>query len=184
MTEKMMWLALSLYWVVSAFRVKRTVRKQSGWKRIAYILCLLFAFGLLFSDYFNSTYLNQPVFPQTEFWKIAGLIVCAIGIFFALLARIWLGSNWSGRITLKENHELVQSGPYRISRNPIYSGFLFAFIGCSMSLGQLKGYLGIILLAACLLIKISQEETFMSQAFGDQWRSYKKRVRRLIPGIY
>jgi protein-S-isoprenylcysteine O-methyltransferase Ste14 len=97
---------------------------------------------------------------------------------------MWLGSNWSGRITIKENHELVQSGPYRITRNPIYSGFLLAFCGCSMTLGLLKGYLGIPLLLVCLLLKISKEEFFMQEVFGEKWQNYRLKVKRLIPGIF
>ncbi|MEJ0080382.1 MAG: isoprenylcysteine carboxylmethyltransferase family protein [Puia sp.] len=117
-------------------------------------------------------------------WKITGMLFCAAGLLFSLVARIRLGSNWSGRITIKENHELVQSGPYRITRNPIYTGFLLAYIGCSMSLGLVRGYLGIVLLVICLLMKISKEESFMLEVFGDQWNAYKAKVKRLIPGIY
>src|SRR5258706_13100645 len=119
MIEKMMWLALAVYWAASAVSVKKTLKRESGWQRVVYILCVLIAFSLLFSEYVNTSFLNQPVLPQREYWKITGLILCAGGLLFALTARIWLGSNWSGRITIKENHKLVQSGPYRISSNPI-----------------------------------------------------------------
>lgn len=184
MFEKMMWLAIAIYWLISSISVKKSIRRQSGWQRTVYILCVLVAFSLLFSDYFDRHFLNSPALPQNETWKITGLFLCAAGLLFALIARIWLGSNWSGRITIKENHELVQSGPYRITRNPIYTGFLLAYMGCSMSLGQLRGYIGILLLVICLLLKISKEESYMLEVFGDQWKSYKRRVKRLIPGIY
>ena len=180
----MLWLALALYWLASAISVKKAIKRESGGQRAVYILCVLIAFSLLFSGYLNTSFLNQAVLPQAESWKIAGLILCAGGLLFALTARIWLGSNWSGRITIKENHELVQSGPYRITRNPIYTGFLFAFCGCSMSLGLLKGYLGILLLVICLMMKISKEESYMGEVFGDKWKLYKSRVKCLIPGIY
>ena len=182
--EKMMWLAIAIYWLISSLSVKKSVRRESGWQRIVYILCVLVAFSLLFSDYLDQHFLNSPALPQNESWKITGMFLCAGGLLFALVARIWLGSNWSGRITIKENHELVQSGPYRITRNPIYTGFLLAYIGCSMSLGLLKGYVGILLLMTCLLMKISKEESYMLEVFGDKWKSYKSRVKRLIPGIY
>ena len=182
--EKYMWLAIALYWFISSLSVKRSIKKQSGWQRTVYILCVLLAFCLLFEDYFKFSLLYNPILPQNHYWKIAGFILCAAGLLFALLARIWLGRNWSGRITIKENHELVQSGPYRITRNPIYTGFLMAFCGCSMTLGLLKGYLGIILLVLCLLMKISKEESFMQEVFGEKWQTYRSRVKRLIPGIY
>ncbi len=182
--EKTMWFATFAYWLISSFSVKKSVKKQSGWERILYILCVILAYSMLFGNYFNFSSLEKPILPQNHSWKVTGMIFCAIGLIFAILARIWLGKNWSGRITIKENHELIQSGPYAITRNPIYSGFLLAFIGCSMSLGLFKGYLGIFFLVICILIKISKEEAFMLEVFGEKYSVYKKKVKRLIPIIY
>jgi protein-S-isoprenylcysteine O-methyltransferase Ste14 len=182
--EKTMWFITFIYWLISAFSVKKSVKKESGWERILYIFCVLLAFSLLFGNYFSFSFLNQQILPQSGYWKIAGMILCATGLIFAVMARIWLGENWSGRITIKENHELIQSGPYAITRNPIYSGFLLAFTGCSMSLGLLKGYLGIFFLVGCILMKISKEETFMQEVFGEKFRDYRTKVKRLVPLIY
>jgi protein-S-isoprenylcysteine O-methyltransferase Ste14 len=182
--EKTMWFATLLYWVIASFSVKKTVKKQSGWERILYIFCVLLAFGLLFNDISSIPVLNRQLLPQNDLWKIAGMIFCAVGLIFSIVARIWLGENWSGRITIKENHELIQSGPYSVTRNPIYTGFLLAFVGSSMSLGLLKGYLGIFFLVVCILIKISKEEAFMQEVFGEKYRSYKAKVKRLVPLLY
>jgi len=182
--EKILWLAIALYWLVASFSVKKSIKKQSGWQRMAYTTCLFFAFTLLFQDYYRIGLLYKPVLPQNVVWKTGGFLFCAGGLLFALFARIWLGKNWSGRITIKENHELIQSGPYFITRNPIYTGFLTAFLGCSMTLGLLKGYLGVFLLVICLELKISKEEFFMQEVFGEKWKLYRSKVKRLIPGIY
>jgi protein-S-isoprenylcysteine O-methyltransferase Ste14 len=53
-----------------------------------------------------------------------------------------------------------------------------------MSLGLLKGYLGIIFLVVCILIKISKEEAFMQEVFGEKFKAYKAKVKRLVPIIY
>ena len=182
--EKTMWSAIFIYWLISSFAVKKTIRRQPGSGRILYIICVLTAFTFLFGNYFSIDFLDKQVFPQTQIWRITGVIFCALGLAFSLTARIWLGENWSGRITVKENHELIQSGPYAVTRNPIYTGFLLAFIGCSMTLGQVKGYIGIIFLIVCILIKTFQEEMFMQEVFGGKFTAYKSKVRRLIPFIY
>jgi protein-S-isoprenylcysteine O-methyltransferase Ste14 len=182
--EKFMWLAIAIFWVVSSFSVKKSIKKQSGWQRRAYILCVAVAFTLLFGDNFNPAFLYKTILYQNNYWKMGGLLICACGLLFSLLARIQLGQNWSARISIKENHELIQTGPYRVTRNPIYTGFLLAFVGCSMSLGQVRGYLGIPVFLTCLLIKISQEEKFMREAFGGKWLAYHTRVNCLIPMIY
>ena len=182
--EKMMWLAITIYWIASAQFVKRTIKRQPIRDRMGYIICVLIAFCLLFKNYISFTFLYHPVLFQTETWKMAGLLLCSAGLIFSLTARIYLGENWSGTITIKKNHQLIQSGPYSITRNPIYTGFLMAFAGCAMSLGQLRGWLGILFLLAAMLVKIKKEEEFMQQVFGNSFQSYKAKVKRLIPGIY
>lgn len=183
-TEKMMWFAITIYWIISAVFVKKTIKRQPAPERIVYIICVLIAFSLLFENYISFAFLYRPVLFQSEAWKMAGLLLCATGLIFSLTARIYLGENWSGTITIKKDHQLIQSGPYGITRNPIYTGFLTAFTGCAMSLGQLRGWMGIIFILAAMLIKIKKEEEFMNEVFGTSFQSYKMKVKKLIPGIY
>src|SRR5450631_3968020 len=98
--EKMLWAALAFYWVISAQFVKKSVKRESGWQRIVYIICVLLAFSLLFSDYYHIPLLYRPFILQNAYWKIAGLVLCAAGLLFSMTARIYLGENWSGRITI------------------------------------------------------------------------------------
>jgi protein-S-isoprenylcysteine O-methyltransferase Ste14 len=182
--EKILWVALGIYWLIAAFFVKRTVKQQSDWQRVFYLFLVTIAFILLFTKDFNFSFLYAHIFPQNDFWKITGLGLCIAGLSFCVCARVHLGENWSGTITIKEDHELVQNGPYAITRNPIYTGLLFGFLGCSMSEGLLKGYLGIPLVVAGLLMKIAKEELFMTEAFGEKFLHYKMKVKRLMPFIY
>ena len=66
--------------------------------------------------------------------------------------------NWSNAIALKEGHELVIQGPYRIVRHPIYTGMLFSMFGVALTLGSLFSYLGVILFMIGVLIRIHDEE--------------------------
>ena len=182
--EKIMWFAITIYWIVSAVFVKKTVKRQPIQERMIYVSCVLIAFSLLFEDYFPWAFLYLPVLLQSDIWKMAGLLTCAAGLIFSLTARIYLGENWSGTITIKKDHQLIQTGPYGITRNPIYTGFLTAFAGCAITLGQLRGWLGMIFLFMAMLIKIKKEEAFMEEAFGNTFTAYKSKVKKLIPGIY
>ena len=182
--EKILWTALGIYWLISAFFVKKTIKQQSGLQRFVYVLVIAIAFILLFTNDFNLSFLYLHILPQNQSWKIAGLVLCIASLSFCLWARIHLGENWSGAITIKEGHELVQNGPYAITRNPIYTGLLFAFLGSCMSEGLLKGYLGLPLVVTGLLIKIFKEEQFMTEAFGEKFLNYKMKVKRLVPFIY
>jgi protein-S-isoprenylcysteine O-methyltransferase len=106
------------------------------------------------------------------------------GMFFAGWARIFLGGNWSSNVTLKEDHTLVRSGPYRIVRHPIYTGLLVALLGTAIALGPLRCFLGVILAAVAWKIKSITEERFMVQQFGDQYTHYRMQVKALVPYIW
>src|ERR1700722_2379902 len=99
--EKTMWSATFIYWLISSLSVKKTVKQQPGWERILYVLSILFSFSLLFGNYLTIPLLDKSILPQNIYWKITGMILCAIGLIFAIMARIWLGKNWSARITIK-----------------------------------------------------------------------------------
>ena len=112
------------------------------------------------------------------------MILCIIGLMFSVWARIYLGKNWSGRIAIKQDHELIQTGPYALSRNPIYTGFLLAFIGCAMTEGLRKDYISLLFIVPGIFIKIAKEEIYMTQLFADRFVTYKQKVKKLIPFIY
>jgi protein-S-isoprenylcysteine O-methyltransferase len=87
-------------------------------------------------------------------------------------------------VTLKEDHTLVQSGPYRIVRHPIYTGLLFALLGTAIALGELRCFLGVLLAAIAWKIKSMSEETLMVQQFGDQYARYREQVKGLVPYLW
>ncbi len=72
-------------------------------------------------------------------WLWIGTALVAAGLGFAVAARAYLGRNWSGTVTLKQGHELIRTGPYRLVRHPIYTGMLLAFVGTAMARGRVRG---------------------------------------------
>ena len=67
-----------------------------------------------------------------------GLALLCAGLAFAVWARVELGRNWSGSVTVKEGHELIRSGPYAYVRHPIYTGLIAALIGTAVIIGTLR----------------------------------------------
>jgi protein-S-isoprenylcysteine O-methyltransferase Ste14 len=96
-----------------------------------------------------------------------------------------LATNWSGMVTLKENHELVQSGPYRFVRHPIYSGILLGIFGTLLALNPFVG--GVVVVGIALVslrFKSLLEEKIMLSTFPEQYPEYMRRVRALIPHVW
>ncbi len=67
---------------------------------------------------------------------IIGLILTALGIAFAFWARYSLGQNWSSKVTIKVEHELIRNGPYAYVRHPIYTGILLALVGTALAIAE------------------------------------------------
>jgi protein-S-isoprenylcysteine O-methyltransferase Ste14 len=115
---------------------------------------------------------------------IAGAALTVVGILSACCARFFLGRNWSATVTVKQDHELVRSGPYRLVRHPIYSGMLLAIFGTALFIGQVRGLLAVVLALCGWKWKSLQEESFMQEQFGDSYTVYRRQVKSLIPFIW
>jgi protein-S-isoprenylcysteine O-methyltransferase Ste14 len=174
---------LWIVWLIGALTAKRSVERQSLNSRLLQSLLVIAAFFLLFSHRWPN-WLPRRFLPQSEpafLWL--GLALTALGISFAIWARLWIGRNWSGTITIKEHHELVQTGPYALVRHPIYSGLLLAFLGTAIVFGEFRGLIGLPLVAFGFALKMKMEESFMVQQFGNTYLEYKRRVKALVPFV-
>ena len=136
------WLVLALVWVVSALRTKRNVQSQSSASQLLYTAILLVGVYMIFAKQSGIPWLDRQLFSVTVPIVLAGLLVVLIGVAFSIWGRLMLGSNWSNRVTVKENHTLVRTGSYRIVRHPIYSGILLGMLGSALQRG------GIVVLSA------------------------------------
>jgi protein-S-isoprenylcysteine O-methyltransferase Ste14 len=170
------WAAFVLYWLVAALSMKRG---RVPWSRelriralIAVAVILLIRLGA-----FRGHGLN------TEPWRAAiGLVLFALGLGFAIWARMHIGRNWGTPMTQKDEPELVTSGPYRLVRHPIYSGFLVAGVGTAVALSWL--WLTAVALAGIyFLYSATVEERYLTERFPDNYPAYKRSTKMLVPFI-
>src|SRR5262245_41187922 len=141
-------------------------RRESRASRYGYFS--LFAVGAvlsIFADRITPTRLWAASLPLV----IAALALEWGGVAFAIWAREHLGRMWSGMVTLKEDHRLIRSGPYRVVRHPIYTGLLFGLFGVALIRGNLAALLAIALFAAGFARKIVLEERMLSEHFGEEY---------------
>ena len=176
-----LWLIWGLYWLAASFSVKAVRRQEAVPSRLSHMLPLALAAVLLSSRRIAGPYLCVSLLPHTliTFW--VGVVLVAVGIVFSIAGRVCLGGNWSGTVTLKENHELVRRGPYRLVRHPIYTGLLFGVLGTAIAQGELRSLLALALIAVAFLRKIGIEESFLTEEFGNSYERYRSEVPALIP---
>jgi protein-S-isoprenylcysteine O-methyltransferase Ste14 len=177
------WAVFAVVWLLAALFTKRTVYHESGAQRMRYMLPIVLGCWLVFRGYRLPYPLNIRLLPDIQGLLVAAAILCICGVSFCLWARAVLGANWSGTVTLKENHELIVRGPYRLVRHPIYTGLLAMVIATAVQQGHLGGLLGVALVSVSFWIKSNHEEEVMLKQFPDQYPAYRARVKRIIPFI-
>lgn len=176
------WCAWALYWLVSSIGNKATQRREPLGSRLAYVLPLVLGGVLLgVRELPWAALLGTRLWPRSFLVYCIGFLILLAGLAFAVWARMHLGRNWSGAVTVKEGHELIRTGPYRFVRHPIYTGILTAVIGTAVCSGTLRAVLGFALIASALAYKLRKEEAFMREVFPGQYDTYRGEVPALIP---
>jgi protein-S-isoprenylcysteine O-methyltransferase Ste14 len=178
-----LWIAWGLYWWIASRGVKRAARQESFASRAAHLGPLGIA-GVLLATPFVPGLLGERWASATETVYMVGAALVAAGLFFTVSARIALGGNWSATVTLKQDHEIVRSGPYRWIRHPIYTGLLLAFLGSAIALGEWRGLLALFIAAAALWRKSRIEERWLEDLFGAAHADYRRSTWALIPFLF
>jgi len=178
------WMVWEGYWIVSAFGTKCAEQKESWISRGPIVIGIVLAACLLLFPYWFGGFIDRSFTGQGDATYFPGLWLAIGGIGFAFWARHVLGRNWSGRVTIKEGHELVTAGPYRWVRHPIYTGALLGFTGSALALGRVGGLIAIAIMFAIFTRKIWLEEKMLDQHFGERYAEYRHKTKALIPLLY
>ncbi len=177
------WLIFAIFWAVSALKSKATAERQSWLSSLAHRLLIAAGAWLLWYPRFSGP-LRLPLTPHGDGAGTCAAMVCVAGLWVTLWARWTLGGNWSSIVTFKQGHELVQSGPYRMVRHPIYTGLMLMCLGTVMAGGQLHAWLSLLAFGAGFWIKLRQEEKLLLRHFPDQYPAYRKQVKALVPFVW
>jgi protein-S-isoprenylcysteine O-methyltransferase Ste14 len=179
------WLFFLGYWLWSARRLKQATRAEPALPRFfKYWLPILLAMALMWpGDWLRGSLLGQHFLPETRLVAGIGLLLIVAGVWFACWARHLLGSNWSSEVQLKQGHELIERGPYRYVRHPIYTGILLALLGTVVLEGEWGALLGFAIMFVSFWRKLRLEEAWLGEHFGPVYTDYMQRVKALIPGV-
>lgn len=129
-----------------------------------------------------------PALHDRTLWRLpegagwATFVLALGGFAFAWWARVALGRLWSGIITLKAGHRIVDTGPYGIVRHPIYTGILLSAFATTAAFGRASGLALAAVLVAVLFVKALAEERFLAAELGaEAYGAYRRRVPMLVP---
>jgi protein-S-isoprenylcysteine O-methyltransferase Ste14 len=178
------WILFYLYWQIMASRTKATQRIEPVASRIMRVSIFLIAIVLLLPFRIPLPWLYLQLWPAGygPFWLGAAITIA--GLLFAVWARAHLGRNWSSSVTIKQGHELIVTGPYSVVRNPIYTGILTGFLGMAIAIGQVRGFITVVLILFAYWTKLRMEDRWMRSQFGEMYAEYARRTAALVPYLF
>jgi protein-S-isoprenylcysteine O-methyltransferase Ste14 len=171
------WAAFWIYWLVAAFSTKRG---RIPWGREVRIRALVIV-GIVVAARLGAFRGHQV---NTSPWRaVLGLALFALGLGFAIWARLHIGRNWGTPMSQKRDPELVTSGPYGLVRHPIYSGILVAGVGTAAALSW--WWLVVVGLAGAYFVySATVEERWLATQFPDAYPAYRRSTKMLIPFVF
>jgi protein-S-isoprenylcysteine O-methyltransferase Ste14 len=174
------WITFYVVWVVAALFTKRTAERATWWHAWwMWFAVAAFMFVVRRAVLFSA---GAVLWHVTSALGIIADAITIVGLVIALWARRVLGANWSANVVLKERHELIEAGPYRFVRHPIYSGVLLMLCGTMLAWGRVVGLVAFAAILAGLSVKASLEERLLMRHFPDAYTGYRRRVRAaLVP---
>jgi protein-S-isoprenylcysteine O-methyltransferase Ste14 len=132
------WIAWLLYWLAMAFANKRTVERAGffGYRVVTTAVVI----GLIAAQRLAHLSTKSEIWHTTLALGIVSDLIVLAGAAFTVWARITLGRNWSAEVTFKQDHELIESGPYALARHPIYTGIITMALGTAIDYGRAFGF--------------------------------------------
>jgi protein-S-isoprenylcysteine O-methyltransferase Ste14 len=176
-----LWICFIASWMLAA-SWRSPAEKSVGWRgEIGYRAVLILG-GVLLAipahRYDGPLRLWHP--GWTGAWASVGVI--ALGFGFSWWARLHLGTLWSGQITKKADHRVIDTGPYGIVRHPIYTGILLAVYATVVAKGTILAVLAGIVITIGLWMKARLEEGWLRRELGPEaYDAYRRRVPMLLP---
>jgi protein-S-isoprenylcysteine O-methyltransferase Ste14 len=177
----LIWLAWVVSWVVAAFwsgRTRTHVATLASW---VYRLPILI--GAIFLMPLTARVLGAvPLYQVGTLGTYVLALVTVLGISFTWWARIHLGRFWSNAITHKEDHRIIDTGPYGMVRHPIYTGLIVAILATGIAVGTWTALVGALFICFGEWQKARMEEGFLSVELGQEaYRNYSRRVPMIVP---
>lgn len=162
-------------------KVRRGDRAHE-WTLLTISFSGLFLVPLTYALTGEPTFADYP-FRPAQAWL--GTLVFAASLWLFYRVHKQLGGNWSVTLEIRAQHALVTTGLYRRIRHPMYSAFwLWALAQALLLPNWIAGPAGLVGFGTLFFLRVGREERMMIETFGDEYRAYRARTKRIIPGIF
>lgn len=163
----------------------RVVDSRKGTREI--ILLSLMSIGVFLLPVLSiaTSWLSFADYPLHPMALAIGCFCLGLNFWLFYRSHADLGTNWSMTLELRENHRLVDQGVYRKVRHPMYAAiYLYALAQAFLLPNWIAGPASLIAFTFMFGLRLSAEEQMMIDRFGEGYRAYALRTKRLIPGVW
>jgi protein-S-isoprenylcysteine O-methyltransferase Ste14 len=178
---ELIWIGWLMSWVAASLWSDRAQKRAATTETWTYRACMI-AGGILLVPWAGPILGEKPIWVISHAGAYVLVAVMLAGLSLTWWARIYLGPLWSGVITRKEDHRIIDTGPYAFVRHPIYSGLIIALLATATAEGRVTGLFGVAFIILGVWLKACTEERFLLTEFGPGiYGAYSRRVPMLIP---
>ena len=172
--------------LMARFRAGRGAKAPAARRRDASIIWIMVqGIGFVLAGYGPVRVLLDPISPKAIAEGTAVLLLMLGVVWLFDAASRTMGKNWSLVARTREDHQLVQSGPFAVVRHPIYVALFFSMVAMAIA----NGHTGNLLVAVPVFaigtwLRIRNEERLLREQFGAGYDAYAARVKRFVPGVF
>jgi protein-S-isoprenylcysteine O-methyltransferase Ste14 len=185
------WLLGIVAWYVIRYPFERRAKRLRvvrDYRSLSEKIALSVAFfGLaIVPAFYIATGIPREADHPVRTWAIvAGIAIFVLGLWVFRRSHKDLGRNWSVTLEIREKHKLVTRGLYRLIRHPMYASFLLIALAQAFLLPNwVAGLSGLVGFAVLFLMRVNVEERMMLDTFGEEYRAYSRKTKRIIPYVY
>ena len=176
-----LWATFAVTWIGAALWTKQTVVALPNRALLPLYVSALVAGSLLAMSGVLLPALRVRLWEENVLLDWPMVAICAIGLCWCWWARIHLGALWSAGVSRKEEHRVVDTGPYGIVRHPIYTGVFLGLFASAVAKASPFALLLALFITVVFARKAFLEERFLREEFGESYDAYRQRVPMLVP---
>jgi protein-S-isoprenylcysteine O-methyltransferase Ste14 len=188
---KIVWVAGIVAWYVIRYPFERKAKRvrvvggsRSPSERIG-LAAATIGLGVVPAIYVATGFPASADYPARPWAVVLGTAVYAAALWLFHRSHKDLGRNWSITLEIRDQHRLVSNGIYGLIRHPMYSSFWLMGLGQALLLpNRVAGLAGLVGFGVLYFLRVDKEERMMLDTFGDEYRAYMARTKRIIPHLY
>jgi len=188
---KIVWVVGLVAWYLIRYPFQRKAKRvavvgdsRSTSERVGLIVATL-GIAVFPGLYVATGFPGSADYPAQAWAVVLGTIAFAAALWLFRRSHKDLGRNWSITLEIRDQHRLVCNGIYRLIRHPMYASFWLMAIGQALLLTNwVAGLAGPIAIGVLFFLRVGEEERMMLRNFGEEYRAYMTRTKRIIPYVY